>query len=226
MVRFISASFLVLLAVMAGCRLEPDYPLSVMTFDEGLVGTWESTGEGGEKSRLRIEPREVEVHDGRLNGSTTALGVTSTAGENTSKAQAYRMVGVDSSGKELAFIGYLVSFGGDRLLGVQFAEPDKFGMPLATVIPVHHLWKIDRRGDELRIWSPRVPVAWVPLVQWVDAGPPPRDGSFPPMESTEGERKLYVTNSIDRVLEIYRRYGRDPDFWLPETVRSMRRVGP
>src|SRR5262245_5211863 len=117
-------SLFVVLAGLTGCvSPQPDYPVSVMTFDEGLVGPWSVKGADAAAPTLRIEACDVPVSNGRL--VTEAFVVTGhTQGheeEPILKTKAYRMVQVGPDGKEIcAMFAFLVSTRpGETLLGVQ-----------------------------------------------------------------------------------------------------------
>lgn len=210
--------------LLCGCTaIEPDYPVSAITFDEGLVGVWEFTNKDGVAERCRIEERPLNVSDGRIASGSLFRAELKQPVANLSGLRGYAITEDKAADQSAALLGYLVKLDDHtNLFGVIPNGTNWF--PLGFSIPMHVMGRVEREGDELRIAMPRVMIAWVPQVRWVDEAPARADGEFGPATDPDANGRIYITNSIDRVLAIFRRYGSEKSFWDESGAQVLHRV--
>lgn len=191
--------------------MEPDYPLALVEYDEGLVGAWvgrsqgpakEGAPEAGHEQRLIVSSRVVPTRSGRLNPAEP-MGVR--LGESVGGVTQYSFVfeGLieDDPAAEVRLNAYLVRCGDRRLLGFQVPAQVLTDAKLVPglVLPVHWFLWVDREGDELTLTVPKPPVMWLPWVAWAHA---PGDSAPIDPERIEGQ-VLAVSTSIDAVITYY-----------------------
>jgi hypothetical protein len=212
------------IGVLDGCAtVEPDFPVSAITFDEGLVGVWEFTNRDGVGERVRIEERPLGVSAGRVASGSLFRAEVDQPVANPSGLRGYSLTEDNAGDRSAALLGYLVKL--DDHTNLFGAIPNAGNwFPLGFSVPMHVMGRVERTGDEMRITMPRVMIAWVPQVRWVDEAPARVDGEFAPAVDPDANGRIYITNSIDRVLAIFRRYGADESFWDGSMTQTLRRV--
>lgn len=208
------------LLAAAGCKtLQPEYPVSSVTFDERLVGAWEfvpkddadnqEQGEEKETFRISLGAVELPVHQGRID-----TRVEKDLTDKTPMIKAY--TGVLTLGEKSYDIhAYLLEVRGQTLLGLQVTDEQlEKGGPGFLVAPVHLVLRADLAHGHLTLRGPREGlVGWMPNVRWLDAGGKKGEGSG-----------TYLTNSIDRLIEFFHTHAGEEGFW-DDDAAEFRHVG-
>ncbi len=202
---------------LAGCiDYAPAYKKDLLSFDEGLVGSWfaefRSTDNGIEKSTripVRIERRDAQVTGGRLGEFNKSDAKDPSSAKVPTPA--YRFVvtwGPDEEGVtgQRAYEAVLLKIEDTTLLAYQIARDDpliKDGF--GDVLPVHKVIWINRLGDSLSVKSMRHEVVWLPDVKplYGESG----EARLPPAEGK------WLVVDPDRLTEVLKLAVRTPDIW-------------
>ncbi len=198
-------------ACLGGCAegmYDPEYPRSRVVFDEGLLGRWTPVKHDGDPPPIvEVERRDVPVTEGLLRPKQErAKGETPPAGEEAAPAYRVEIAGAQG-GEPFKMHGYLIEAGGTRFAGMQVTLSQLSrgaGHPFS--IPTHVLCKIERDGDLVRFWVPKVLIAWAPDLVMLDApeGPPP------PIDLDRVGDDVGLTLSIERLVAFCAAHADDP----------------
>lgn len=219
------------LLAAAGCKtLQPEYPVTAMTFDERLVGAWEyvqkDDADGGDKNaagakddadeegdedgetRLVLRPVDLPVHQGRID--TRIVEKRTPTDQHVRAYTGELMLGKTSYDVHV----YLLSVRGQTLMGLQVTDEQLAkGGPGFLVAPIHLLLRMTIEPDRFTFTAPRSGlVGWMPNVRWLDG-----EGG-----KAEGEG-MRLTASIDRLLEYMSTHAGDEGFW-DDDAEEFRRV--
>lgn len=205
---------------LSGCSegmYDPKYPSSRVAFDEGLVGRWTPVKHDSDPPTVvEIQRREVVVAEGLLRpdqepGKPEPVEANPGRGSvpAAETAPAYRIsIPTGKEGEEpFRMHGYLVEAGGKRFLGIQVTLSQlSRGAGYPFSIPTHILCKMEREGDIVRIWAPRVWIAWAPELVMLDAP----EGAPPPIDLDKVGDRVGLTGSIDRLIDFCAAHADDP----------------
>lgn len=206
---------------LGACQpIEPDYPVAAIAYDPGLIGVWRSDEEEARKAGdVRIEPMTTPVAQGRLSHR---VGNTQTGVKGEPNGYRIFLPPPKEGERPLELHAYTVRAGERTLLGFQVSDERLDGAAfLMLAIPIHWVVLVERDGDRLEAGLPREMVGWVPLIGWLDA----KGEETPlPEELPGSDGRLLVTNSADRPLEVYAKYGARDEFWEGERIVYTRVV--
>lgn len=208
----------VMIGWLSGCSegmYDPKYPRSRVAFDDGLVGRWTPVKHDSDPPTIIVvERREVPVANGVLRpdhepGKPEEARPEQGGTRAAETTPAYRIsIPTGKEGEEpFKMHGYLVEAGGGRFLGIQVTLSQlSRGAGYPFSIPTHILCKVEREGDLVRIWAPRVWIAWAPELVMLDAP----EGAPPPIDLDKVGDRVGLTGSIDRLIDFCAAHADDP----------------
>ncbi|MBC7772414.1 MAG: hypothetical protein H7210_07965 [Pyrinomonadaceae bacterium] len=216
-----------LCAQLAACKsLNPPYKTAALEFDEAWLGTWEvvpdeiDPKEDRRPERFTVTARDVDTSGERIGLGNSLLG-GGTPKTTTKQFTIRAEVGQDAGElKDLSFDAFLVKTGSSHLVGLQLAALNINGKQQAIagiaplMLPVHFVFKIERRGDELLLWSPESSVVWIPWVTPLDESGASRYRNPNEDQHNSASDGFFQASSIDRLLDHYASIIDKPESWI------------
>lgn len=214
--RTLAVVFAAILALaLGGCiDFAPAYKQELLTFDEGLVGSWR--GEAVDEKDpskvaafpVRIQKREASVTSGRL-GDFNAKPDEPQPKKTPVPAYLITFAWTDDKGvaHERKYEAVLLKVGDATLLAYQLSrdEPalkDTFG----DVLPVHKVIWVQRTGDLVRVRDMKHPVVWMPAIRTLY--PETGEARLPPDDAG-----MCLVTDADRFTDVLKLAVRTPDEW-------------
>lgn len=239
---FLTVINTLIMTLVGGCQMSPNYPVERVVFDEGLLGTWKEAGFEGdvdpdaEAMSIKVERRKIPVGNGRANPQET-LGVdrsgwtTIDAYLVTLEGHSKVLKGGDGFPDPIQFEAYLIKVGDHRLLTGQVTMDQLAkGAPYPLAIPVHYFMRLDRKDEIATVIMPAEKylygLHWLPSFDPGVEDPKVLPVAFPdpPAENQKPARGFFATGSIDRALEYYDAAAK-MKYWTSDP-KKYRRIAP